>query len=396
MFGGSTAVLTDADGAYRLPFQRMAMEFIPVVVRASAPGLVLADGQVTVPTHGKAMDEPIEQDLALVPAVLVTGRVLTADGKPVAAVQVRGKAEGDGEGELDFTEMLGSPRGTEALTDTAGRFTLDGLAGGVKMLRVHAVSADGLEATSEPVDLPARGEVRVGDLRLPRTRSLHVTVVDDVGEPVAGAAVSVGLADRMIVEIRRRAQADAQGKTTLRDLPVGELDVQAQAPDHLEGSSTATIAEDADPAPLRIVLERARTLEGDGFDGTGQTLEDINVRYQVGDERVHQMWDGGITTDAKGHYVVRGVSRNKPVTLIFSSDTHRGAQIVVEAVRLEPLPAETVRRLGELAKEREELGQQFQQAFAAPEETRQERVKALQERLREIAAEMERLRSGGE
>ena len=401
MFGGSTAVLTDTEGKYRLPFQRMAVEFIPIVMRASAPGLVLADGQVSVQTLGKPKDEPIEQDLTLVPAVLVTGRVLSADGKPVAAVRVSAKAKTKDQ-DFDFTQMLGSPRGMQALTDTAGRYTLDGVAGGVKQLHMEAVTEDGLEAKSEPVDLPERGEVRIGDLRLPRTHTLEVTVVDDVGAPVAEAAVSVVLADRMFGEVRRRAQSNAQGKATLRDLPVGELTVQAAAPDYIDTTETVTITEDADPAPLRMVLDRGRTIEGKVFDTTGQPIAGVTLRYQVDAGEVSHMWDHGMTTDKSGHYVVRGVARNKPVTLIFSSDTHRGTRVTVEPgvapepVRLEPLSPETVRRLQELEKERAEAGQGFREALEAPEDERQERVNALQERLREINDEMERLREGGE
>ena len=187
-------------------------------MRASAPGLVLADGQVSVQTLGKPKDEPIEQDLTLVPAVLVTGRVLSADGKPVAAVRVSAKAKTKDQ-DFDFTQMLGSPRGMQALTDTAGRYTLDGVAGGVKQLHMEAVTEDGLEAKSEPVDLPERGEVRIGDLRLPRTHTLQVTVVDDVGAPVAEAAVSVVLADRMFGEVHRRAHHPAQREEDRRDPP---------------------------------------------------------------------------------------------------------------------------------------------------------------------------------
>lgn len=401
MFGGSTAALTDAEGTYRLPFQRMAVEFIPIVMRASAPGLVLADGQVTVQTLGKPKDEPIEQDLTLVPAVLVTGRVLTADGRPVAAVQVSAKSKAKEE-DFDLAQMLGSPRGMHALTDTAGRFTLDGVAGGVKKLRVEAVTAEGLEAKSEPVDVPERGEVRVGDLRLPRTHTLQVTVVDDVGAPVAGAAVSVVVADRMFGDIQRRALSDAQGKATLRDLPVGDLAVQAQAPDFIDNTGSIQITEDADPEPLRLVLDRGRTLEGKVFDTTGQPIEGVTLRYQVEDGDVSHMWDHGMTTDKSGHYVVRGVARDKPVTLIFKSDTHRGTRVTVEPgatpepVRLEALPPETIRRLKELELERVKAGEAFREAFQAPEAERQERVNALQQRMREINDEMERLREGGE
>ena len=174
--------------------------------------------------------------------------------------------------------------------------------------------------------------------------------------------------------------------------------------DSQDGKTPApvTITEDADPAPLRMVLDRGRTIEGKVFDTTGQPIVGVTLRYQVDDDEVSHMWDHGMTTDKSGHYVVRGIARNKPVTLIFSSDTHRGTRVTVEPgvapepVRLEPLSPETVRRLQELEKERAEAGQGFREALEAPEDERQERVNALQERLREINDEMERLREGGE
>lgn len=108
---------TDADGRFRI--QPDAGSMITLAVRA--PGFAPLDRDFTITTPERDLGE-----LAMDPSVILSGRVVSASGRPIENARIaRLSAQGDG-----FT-FLGRLRGaTLATTDAQGSFRIDQLAAG--------------------------------------------------------------------------------------------------------------------------------------------------------------------------------------------------------------------------------------------------------------------------
>ena len=173
---------------------------------------------------------------ALAPTAELHVRVRWADGTPaVAGVGIAPRFASDAR-----------LRRRDVVTDAAGRAHLAGLAPGAVTIDLDR----GLER--EHVLLPGANFVEV---QVPAGRSVHGRVVDDLGQPLAGATV-------WLTTVARRddgwplAHSGADGTFTLRDVPVGAA--LAAFADGFVPTRCATVHAAADPdVAIELAFERS-------------------------------------------------------------------------------------------------------------------------------------------
>src|SRR5262249_24592943 len=166
------------------------------------------------------------------PGARVSGRVIGADGTPVAGANVAMVY-------LDISRVLFSADGRDEpiTTDTAGRFSLHQVAAG----RVAFVAAADGRAPSSCVDLAVVDNGVYDDLELRLGGAVTVVgkVVDDQSHPVAGARVELRPFERpddpqvlkMVLKIRRvEVETGADGVFIAKGMSGEQLVVQAGKP----------------------------------------------------------------------------------------------------------------------------------------------------------------------
>lgn len=225
-------------------------------------------------------------ELVLRPGASVSGRVLDADGEPVAGVDVS-------------VQMDDAPwgRGRGVASDGDGRYRLPEVPPGLRTL--VAQSDDGGRAALE-IEVKA-GENSL-DFHLEGGFTLSGTVVDERDQPVGGARVALVAYEAQLPGRPRQAISAADGGFTLRGVGKGRMSFVASAP----GYADATLG----PLPVEGPRDDLvfRLTQGGGL-LTG-TLRGLDLR-ELGSAEVMAMssasWKRGIV-DARGLYRVVGVA----------------------------------------------------------------------------------------
>jgi protocatechuate 3,4-dioxygenase beta subunit len=228
----------------------------------------------------------------------ISGRVVDADGQPIIDAFIEyGRAQGPG-----------VPRrgggGAPVVTDTEGRFTIEGLLEGEYGLRAYRKG--GGEGTAEHVKVGTRG----------------VTLRIGLGAAIAGTLSSPkGPVERFQLRVRDKKTGfmrdemffHAKGTFALRDLPPGTYDVVAETP---EGTATAevTVAEGEQKAGVSLTMAMRGTVDGRivAADGSGP-VAGLRVSV-VGDGNVSPMNDydaPGAVTDRDGRFHLEDVLGGK-------------------------------------------------------------------------------------
>ncbi len=192
--------------------------------------------------------------LKLTPGALVEGRVTALRGR-------RGV-----EGALVTLSFQGLRK--TATTDADGRYRIADVAIGAVRLRVSHPDFAEAELGSN-VDNPGRRDraFELAPIDLQEAGSVEGEVVDERGDPVAGARVAVGRAPSYVPAgslPRGVAVTDARGAFSLQGLPSGPTTVDAFSPDRGRGSTTVEVRENRTQSGLRITL-RASGGEQDPF-----------------------------------------------------------------------------------------------------------------------------------
>ncbi len=268
--GGTSGANSDPSGRFRIPNVKAgAYRLAP-----SRIGFDSAAREIRI----EAGVDPPPFDLTMTPWPGVRGRVLDPEGQPVARARVRAMLQATG---LAY----------EAITDSAGRYTLDHLAPGQYHFLALPPAAGSSESPMElaPTWFPSGTDRRDAALAPLATggdvsgldivlRSVPVfrlsgRVVDDRGEPAAGATVTTGLSERKsivrddgaftLVQVRpgegtlraewRPGEAVLKGFVKLtvgshdvEDLTVrvsppvvisGEIELDGKAPHHCQGEA---------------------------------------------------------------------------------------------------------------------------------------------------------------
>ncbi len=221
------------------------------------------------------------------------------DGRPLRRVQVRADAAIAGR-DASPRELLGPPQAT--LTDDEGRYQLSGLVEGAwtitlsKAGYVRMISGQRRPGSpSSPVMVNA-GKLTTFDAALVRGGAITGVLVDELGDPVAGAAVQA-LRTRLIDGARRltsvaRDQTDDAGAFRLHSLPSGDYYVTAEL--RVAAPEDAGFSASALPTffPGTSSLGDARRISiraGDEHDGVSFTV--LNG---------HAVRLSGVVTDAAG------------------------------------------------------------------------------------------------
>jgi protocatechuate 3,4-dioxygenase beta subunit len=242
-------------------------------------------------------------DLLVAAGAWITGRAVDENGRPLAGARATAHVR-----EL---EGGGSPRGfglpfgglserlDEALSGPDGRFRIAGLAPGKADVTVRAEGRR--VGTSEGVELMARQPADVGDIALPTGQSIAGVVLDERGQPLADAEVSVSSMARIMVnrledlprsqlgqEFGQRARTDAAGAFEVSGLAGGHytVHVRAEGFDSLLREDVAAGTRDLRLVPVRLggLLVRVNS-DRDGAPVSGARLRATPVADEQGGPR---------------------------------------------------------------------------------------------------------------
>lgn len=190
---GST---TDANGEYRIeavPLGETTLNFQKKGFQPLRKGVAVESGEVRA-------------DVRLETGKVLSGRVVTEVGAPVAEAEVRAWS------------MAAGSVGANTRTDSSGRFTLDGLGSGV--YEVRALRRGFMETTLPDVDIDRAGELTL-TLRTGATISGRILGLDLSREasPLRVAAAGAG--------IQSTGSVDQTGAYRIEGAPVGKIGIRA-------------------------------------------------------------------------------------------------------------------------------------------------------------------------
>jgi len=222
---------------------------------------------------------PTNWTLRLEKAVPIGGTVVDADGNPVAGAKVGFNHEADltprsGPESLEFSWI-------EVKADAAGRWDINRIAG--SMLRLLYGSASHPDHSGSPlvfVNRTVDGEARLRDrswvFQLGRSVTVKGIVVDTDNRPIPGASVLIG---RVSEADSRKGTTDRDGAFSISGCRPGNNLVTATA----DGFGPATLETELNPntSPIRIELDRGRTLRIRVVDTSGHPVQGANVWLNI-------------------------------------------------------------------------------------------------------------------
>lgn len=231
----------------------------------------------------------------------VEGLVRAPGGAPVADALVRVGPD-EWHWRREGSEEGAEPTGVEARTDAQGRFLVEGLAIGEAPLLVRA---KGFGPWRGAVQVVAGAIVHV-DVELASGLRVSGVVRDAAGEALAGVEITSGHWGKL----GHRARSDSSGAYELVDLPVGEIELFAEAG---ERGKARTLLHGLAGASLRWdpLLSTGGELRGRVLSERGEPL----AGWTVSIESLHEGGSGAIAdfhqdqtaTDAVGGFVLRNL-----------------------------------------------------------------------------------------
>jgi protocatechuate 3,4-dioxygenase beta subunit len=274
---------------------------VPGHQRLTVPGIEVAEGA-----------ETDLGTLELRPEVLLAGRVVDAEGRPIAGARL-----GVFEHVVGPTSTLGS-RGRQVEADEEGRFLIDGL--GDDLPLTLTVRADGYLGVAVDLELPHQEPLEV---RLGRGGTVFGEVVDEGGQPVAGASLRARIDPQRHMQHRppsggevATASSDDDGRFELIAVPAGvvAIDVSSRGGRGSIEAPAGTVGEGERVGPLRIEVPSALEIAGRVVRADGMPAARASVAA------LQQMPGGGsssfsTTADALGRFRLPG-QQPGPVTVV--------------------------------------------------------------------------------
>ncbi|HEX8615976.1 MAG TPA: carboxypeptidase regulatory-like domain-containing protein [Thermoanaerobaculia bacterium] len=245
-------------------------------------------------------------DLTFEKAPIVTGRIVDADGKPVAAANVQ--------------VVLAGRTSFDFMYEAAARTFVDGRYAvalppfdTTATLNLAVTPRRSATVRSKPF-IAGTADHRI-DLTLPRFETVTLRVLGNERKPVANALVAFAASDeaaafsdsRILVSqpfAARALRTNEAGETTAQLVP-GTYDFAAAA----DGFQTIAIAERAvaRATTVDIQLEAAYTIQG-RIHRNGTGVSGVTVRV-LGGERAER--EAPVTTNADGTFEITGLARDK-------------------------------------------------------------------------------------
>jgi hypothetical protein len=258
---GEVAVLTDAQGAFRLVGLRPETWFVSVTAPGWASPVEDADVRVAMPEAGD-----VARDFVLTAGGTLEGHVTTSERAPAAGVRVAVLAR-------DARRFGARVRDLVVVTDGGGAYRIAGVPAAVDVV-VEVVGPTGVTTRSDGLRVTA-GERKTVDVVLRPGAKLVGRVVDAAGRPVERARVRFGHVEpedlaRLDNSFRaddhlgpRTYLADASGGFRCDDAPPGPVLLRVDA----EGFAPwfrrdLVVPPEGDLAGISVVLDGAKSFSG--------------------------------------------------------------------------------------------------------------------------------------
>jgi Carboxypeptidase regulatory-like domain len=281
----AVSALTDPQGRFRL-----TVPFSPEVrLNALAAGYLGIYGKIASNSGTRILLRRGRN--AVDSGAKLEGRVIDSQGEPLQGVSIQ-------------TLTASGPDG-ETLTGPGGEFILDGLSPGapVTLRASHKGYA--------PRTLPGIIAPSPGPLTIVLRPSLRIAgrVVDESGEPVAGAAILVS-EESPGTALTAGTQSDVQGRFALEDLKPGKVRLAAFSTGFLRTVLDALTLQPGEAVEdLEVVLRRGATIEGRVLAPDGSPAPGAKVTLEVKDRGSAFGMAGQpeAVTDEEGQYRLDGV-----------------------------------------------------------------------------------------
>lgn len=285
-------------------------------VEANARGRTSDRKQIDV----ELQNEPYRTRLVLGEGGVVTGTVLTPDGKPLAGAHVAHHPAGNIPLLGDLTDQLGPEYMRQiasdgAETDEEGRFRLTGISDEGAFLVVGA---------HEDFGAGAAREVRIGDdgvvVELQKLSAVLGTVTRaDDRLPITRFTVSVVRTAFLVMKMPVASEVveDSMGAFTLRGISPGSYTLQVEADGFGTFEKGIQVREGEDVGVIDVELQRAASITGFVRDEDGKPVANAMVRKRKGamadNPMLTMMMGSGARTysDAEGRFVLEPVSSGK-------------------------------------------------------------------------------------
>lgn len=284
---------TDGDG--RFEFRVPAGMQHPYLASAVPDGYEVPSGQGRMDVMVKdGGTEEVTIELSPDTSPPVTGVVLGPDGSPVAGATVTAE---DPNGDM-FTQKM-------VTTDAHGRYAIHGKAG--TLLRAHWKSM----GTDYPENAVAGQEV---ELRLDTnpTFTIIAEVLDEEGNPVAGAKASLMVTNGHFGVGGQPKKADAQGIVRFEGLAMDrKYEVEATAPGYGVANGKVTHVPVGGPREVTTSVRLAKSdakIAGVVVDGAGKALAGVGVEINSSQTGVQET-----KTDAQGMFSFQVMSSAQPL-----------------------------------------------------------------------------------
>lgn len=283
-------------------------------------------------TWAKRPDEPVV--LRLARQGRLRGNVIDPDGQPVTAFELQPKSH---RAKLDGAVPFGP---VQRIRDPEGRFTAEGFDPGWACVDVwaqgYALTASACVKMTQGADID--GLV----VQLVRGATLSGLVVDDLGNPVAGAAVGLHLNREPEVDFLRddprenprlkSARTGADGRFLIEDLSPLTYQVEVDHPDHaILRHNDVAVAAATDNEAGTLVLTRNATIRGTALDAGGNALPGAAVTLT----RLHGP-SRDLKADARGRFEFPRVPAGDYMLTCFGRPP--GLQDLLNSIKLPETP----------------------------------------------------------
>ncbi|MGE5243771.1 MAG: carboxypeptidase regulatory-like domain-containing protein [Betaproteobacteria bacterium] len=295
---------------------------------------VAAKAQITLSDLISVAGGTLTRDLALVSVQqtqvtiqhgTLTGHVFRSDGStPAAGLTTIAYYENASQPGVTCPGAAANVAGECAVavttTDSAGAYAFASIIAGA--IRISTFDQATLEQGGAQVVVPANGAFDATVLLTGGLGTVHGTVLDASGTPIAGARVGGGLS---------LTTSDASGQFTLADVPVGHRTIVAVS-DQLgsRGQADIDLVHDGDTVNVTLVLNSVAAVAGTVFRADGVTPVPNNKVYlfaSTGGGSINVV--GTATTDQAGHYTFGQVPLGDYTVSAFTSDFSDGNLVKV-------------------------------------------------------------------